>query len=984
MTITKVIVKIFVTGPSDVQMERDGLDVAVRQINQTDVHGVWLEVFDWRRDGVPSIGPPPEQTVAEQSPEYGIFLGILSHRFADPKEPAALATEKQFRQAAKKWGKQGSPWILFYFNEERLGSDEPEDIEQYLAVNKFRKELQTKGLVGKYPSPRDFSRTVEQHLRQLLHQQFPIQAVKTDLPGITDRDTKPPADYCQRLQGDCQDVGLLGLQDKEGRAVCLNHVYVPLTTPRPHKASNARQDPEETVLRLDREEEKPQLLLELLDWQSLYLSGPAGSGKSTFCRWVTWLACAGGIPQHPVAPPEGCGEVFPESFRNRLPLLVRLRDFWKYLPEEPGGRALSRNDLEKSLEHWVEGTSPGGLAWPCAADHLRRGALLLILDGVDEVPVTVGEEGCQCHPRAMLLSGLIAAAGCWVKPGSRLLVTSRPYGVSADEEKKLGLTTAPIAELARPLGELLVRRWFHILARNPESGRRTAEEMLAHVAERPELEPLTANPMLMTAMCVIYGQGGRLPQDKHQLYDRMFDNVLYNRYAKDPQQIAIVRNRLSVIAHGMHTGDGLGDERRAPQAEATYEEVQRMLQRYRDQSPATEPGYRGALAAREDLLTNSGLLLPRGGKRAGFYHFTFQDFSAAQILLEREVDLAAFFRRRGAVAEWRSTLSFVFGALLDKSTLPDRGIRLLETLIQELSLDDPALAVVVSDCLQILSGRGFGLQAATAEKFVKLCLEAIEQEVSLPDRYELGLALGRLGDPRVVADLRDHGNRQAWVEIPAGNYVFGDDKEPPRIEQAYLLTRYPVTNSQYTLFVDQGGYENESLWSEAGWEWRCKNSINEPESWRNGKWNASNLPVVGVSYWEAEAFCRWAGGQLPSERQWEAAARGPQGHEYPWGNDWEDGICNSSESQLERTSPVGLFRRSCSDPFGLDDMAGNVWEWCADPWEAGSAGRVFRGGCWCFVARFCRAAYRGRLGPGRRFGRLGFRVAAVPQVAQVK
>jgi hypothetical protein len=137
--------------------------------------------------------------------------------------------------------------------------------------------------------------------------------------------------------------------------------------------------------------------------------------------------------------------------------------------------------------------------------------------------------------------------------------------------------------------------------------------------------------------------------------------------------------------------------------------------------------------------------------------------------------------------------------------------------------------------------------------------------------------------------------------------------------------------------------------------------------------------VVGVSYWEAEAFAKWIGGRLPTAHEWEAAARGPNGSAYPWGDDWEDGICNSAETKLGQTSPVGIFPRSRT-PTGLEDMAGNVWEWCADagttPWEAG--GRVVRSGCWGNDSRSCRSAYRNALVPSYRLEYLGFRVAAVP------
>jgi len=136
--------------------------------------------------------------------------------------------------------------------------------------------------------------------------------------------------------------------------------------------------------------------------------------------------------------------------------------------------------------------------------------------------------------------------------------------------------------------------------------------------------------------------------------------------------------------------------------------------------------------------------------------------------------------------------------------------------------------------------------------------------------------------------------------------------------------------------------------------------------------------VVGVSYWEAEAFCEWAGGRLPTEQEWEAAARGTDGHEYPWGDHWEDNICNTVEAGFAVATPVGIFPRSRSKPFGLDDMAGNVYEWCQS--EIGIRLQVFRGGCWWLDARRCRAAYRIASGPQYQWNYLGFRVAAAVPV----
>lgn len=133
--------------------------------------------------------------------------------------------------------------------------------------------------------------------------------------------------------------------------------------------------------------------------------------------------------------------------------------------------------------------------------------------------------------------------------------------------------------------------------------------------------------------------------------------------------------------------------------------------------------------------------------------------------------------------------------------------------------------------------------------------------------------------------------------------------------------------------------------------------------------------MVGVSFYEAEACCKWAGGFLPTEQQWEAAARGPEGLEYPWGNKWEDGICNSNEAGLGGTSPVGLFPRSRSRDFGIEDMAGNVWEWCDSVYREGSEDRVLRGGSFYYLAHVVRSAYRDLVNPDNRLSRLGIRVA---------
>ncbi len=943
---------VFVSSPGDVAKERELVHEVIASINRTESwRGIHLVAFDWKKDVVSQVGPGPQLVVDRQTPEYHIYLGIMWARFGTPTDKHPSGTVQEFRDALTKFKSTGLPWIAFYFHDASCPSREPKDIAQYLKVNRFRKELEKQGIVHGYDgprgNPRGFFELVGEHLRKILNKIAPVVAPPT--PPAPPSPPSIPDGYLEWLQRDCAEIDMLGMRLKEGQALRLTNVYVPLITLRiaerpeeltPSKTPGAERDT------------APQLLLDLLDNRSLYVSGPPGSGKSTFSRWVAWLCSRGAMPARQTDEPEGYRETFPESLRGRLPLLVRLRDFWEALPKATGGHELTLAQFEASLASWLQTRKPGGLSWPCLEDHVRRGAAFVIFDGVDEVPVSAGDDRHPWYPRAMLISGLAEAVSSWSKLDNRLLVTSRPYGLTDADRQRLRLHHAPISDLDDNLQRLLVRRWFGILANAEDTGTKRAGEFMEHLTERQDIMELLANPMLLTAVCIIYNEGKRLPQDRHELYSRIVDNVLYNRF-RAPALIAMHRKQLCVIAHAMHTGEGTGELRSTPRAESSFDEIDRALSTYQEKKLYTEEGYLGVAATREKLLSDSGLLLQRDGNRAGFYHLSIQEHLAAQWLLEREeADLAQVFRQRSAAPEWRNTLSFAFGALLAKSEEPTKSVQLLESLLDDMKLDDVRLQIVIADCLQILLGRNIRLREPRQQKFREACLAAIDREIALPDRQVLGLALGRLGDPRVITDLRDPA---AYVRIEAGEYAYQQGKQT--IGQPFLLSRYPVTNSQYALFMEASGYASRDVWSDEGWQWKQDNGIERPKYWRHSRGNAPNQPVVGVSYWEAEAFCKWTGGTLPSERQWEAAARGTEGREFPWGDSWEDGICNSREAKLGETSAVGLFPRSRSRELGLEDMAGNVWEWCED-WYKKGVGRVIRGGSWSSLAGDCQSSYR--------------------------
>ena len=201
-----------------------------------------------------------------------------------------------------------------------------------------------------------------------------------------------------------------------------------------------------------------------------------------------------------------------------------------------------------------------------------------------------------------------------------------------------------------------------------------------------------------------------------------------------------------------------------------------------------------------------------------------------------------------------------------------------------------------------------------------------------------------------------------WVTVPAGEFTMGsnDSGDEQPIHQVYLseyqIARHPVTNAQYELFVKANSYA-------------------APKHWKNKKIppGKENHPVVNVSWKDAQTFCAWAGVRLPTEAEWEKAARGTDGRKYPWGNEPPtEELCNFN-SNVGDTTPIGSYPKGAS-PYGVLDMAGNVWEWVNDWYDekyysvspsvipqgpASGTRRVLRGGS-CYYYDFnVRSANRG-------------------------
>jgi formylglycine-generating enzyme required for sulfatase activity len=303
------------------------------------------------------------------------------------------------------------------------------------------------------------------------------------------------------------------------------------------------------------------------------------------------------------------------------------------------------------------------------------------------------------------------------------------------------------------------------------------------------------------------------------------------------------------------------------------------------------------------------------------------------------------------------------------------------------------------------SGFAFEVDPDTLDRFIFLSAPPVEvvEEPPAPRRRPRAAAVRE----RAAGELAE---LPETVLVPARPFLMGSTEENELADgderpqhaaalDAFRIARYPVTNAQYARFIEEGGYGDRSLWTEAGWVWCEAKSVVQPRYWEDAQWNQPGNPVVGVSWYEAVTYCRWlsgaTGGQfrLPSEAEWEKAARGEHAREWPWGNEFDPQKANTVDGGPGRTTPVGQYSPEGDSPYGAADMAGNVWEWCQDwfaedtyqrspaenpPGPEQGAHRVVRGGSWLFGQRLARCAFRLGNSPVNRNARVGFRVVASP------
>ncbi|MCP5003724.1 MAG: formylglycine-generating enzyme family protein [Planctomycetes bacterium] len=202
-------------------------------------------------------------------------------------------------------------------------------------------------------------------------------------------------------------------------------------------------------------------------------------------------------------------------------------------------------------------------------------------------------------------------------------------------------------------------------------------------------------------------------------------------------------------------------------------------------------------------------------------------------------------------------------------------------------------------------------------------------------------------------EVIDEKDGSVLLHVPAGPFFVSNGKASIDIKEFYI-DKHPITNKQYNKFIEETQHEL-------------------PEFWEDERFNNLEQPVVGVNWEDATAYANWAGKRLPEENEWEKAARGTDGREYPWGNTKpvETLAVFDLDPVVGASSPVGKHPLGTS-PYGCHDMSGNVWEWCQEWYTVGKY-RVVRGGSWLNHLYVLKCSYRSCSVPIGKDNNVGFR-----------
>lgn len=704
---------------------------------------------------------------------------------------------------------------------------------------------------------------------------------------------------------------------------------------------------------------------------------------------------------------------------------------------------------------------------------LASGHCIVLFDALDDLPL-VDEQYRMVRYISLLAQHL---------PSSRLIVTSKEvtYG---SHLMLAGFAVAQLQELPWKDVVRLTRSWNRVLTKAilmpksagsrvmaDESAQGRALQLLRQIEQDPALRRLAGSPLLLSMMILLYVTYEKVPAHRAAVYDKCVQMLLIWDSLRSPleqsanQAIELPRHwspdtarlLLEDLAFEMQT------ERCEMLARRTAQDyvAERIVKQLEPRRQLAEGLARRFL---QWALDRSHVLRLEGDSLR-FTHLQFQRFLAARYMVRQAtfMDLVA-----GRLEDpwWRETLELTFGLLG-----PFSPERLAQTIAFMIEYDEQASdkrypyvgLQIISRGLESLSPEllEVSVRRRVAER-AQAVISLSDMKINTGERVHLARCLSLAGE---VQDLRDlflvsacrvrigltAADLAQWTDTVWQSLGIATcDQDDERVHKMgvafqewlnaeigdveidvpeFRIGKYPITNSFYAEFMQDGGYVNREVWTNEGWTW-CAGELERlkmggiqvgalmPRFWADPRFSHPSAPVVGVSWYEASAFCSWLtirwqeSGRisqdeivhLPTEAQWEKAAGYDPGTErkrvWPWGDTWISGRANTSEERIGNTTPVGTFPEN-SSAYGVIDLAGNVWEWCNTRWggdrwntefrypyrcddgreeKSGDHARTIRGGSWDQAAIFARCTARRGRQAKYSGSTLGFRIAVSKKI----